>query len=142
MSDAEAWLALGKIDADCDRIVRRIEHRFACHSGTDYRRRTEELKSLLWQAIDFKKRLESQGEFYYCWRSSLHRAFRSDHMISLTADDPSDEVVESSVWPMLYKSVPGGEVIVQKELVTTMRHKSHNASQGSCSRAEAGDESP
>lgn len=141
MSSAEASLKHETIEADCDRIVHMVEHRFAHHSETDYRKRAEELKSLLWRIIDFKKRLEGQGDFYYFWRSSLNRPFRSEHMVSLTADDPSDEVVESSVWPMLYKSVPGGEVIVQKELVTTMRPRTHHASEGSCSQGEARDES-
>lgn len=141
-SNAEASLAHERIDADCDRIVRRVEKRFAHHSATNYRKRTGELKSLLWQAIDFKKRLESQGDFYYFWRSSLNRPFRSEHMVSLTADDPSDEVVKSSVWPMLYKSVPGGEVIVQRELVTTIRLRAHCALEGSCSQGETEDESP
>lgn len=140
-SNAQASLAHRKIEADCDRIVRMVERQFAHHSGTGYRRRTEELKSLLWQAVDFKKRLETQGDFHYFWWSSPYRSFRSEHMVSLTADDPSDEVVESSVWPMLYKSAPSGEVIVQKELVTTMRHRTHFASEGSCSQGETGDES-
>lgn len=141
-SNAEASLTHQKIDADCDRIVYMAEHRFAHLSGTDYRKRTGELKTLLWQIIGFKKRLEGQAGFYYFWRSSLNRPFRSEHMVSLTADDPSDEVVESSVWPMLYKSVPGGEVIVQKELVTTMQPRIHHASEGSCLQGETGYESP
>lgn len=135
-SNASASLSRRQIDADCDRIVRIVEYRFAHHSRTDLGTRTQELKALLGQSIEFKQRLECQGYFYYFWWSPPNRPFRPEHMASLTAEDASDEVVESSVWPMLFKAVPEGEVIVQKELVRTTPRHAHDTSDGICSRGE------
>lgn len=40
-------------------------------------------------------------------------------MTALTCEGPSNELVERSLWPMLFKDVLGGDLVVEKELVRT-----------------------
>lgn len=127
MSSAAALLARPDIEADCDRIIRHVEERFSRYSVTNTTRRTVQLKALLRQCIQFKERLERQSEFYYFWWSSPGRQFREEHMTSPTAKDPSNELVVWSLWPMLFKARPGGELIIEKELVKTRPRMTHGS---------------
>lgn len=119
MSRASASLAKSDIDADCNRIAQSVEDKFSHYSVTDTTRRMVQLKALLWQCIDFKKKLERQGDFYFFWWSSPGRRFREEHMKALTCEDPPNELVERSLWPMLFKARLGGDLVVEKELVRT-----------------------
>jgi hypothetical protein len=119
LSSAAALLARPDIEADCDRIIRHMEDRFSRYSLPNTTRRTMQLKALLRQCIQFKERLERQSDFYYFWWSSPGRQFREEHMNSPTAKDPSNELVVWSLWPMLFKARPEGELIIENELVKT-----------------------
>jgi hypothetical protein len=127
MSSASASLAKPDIEADCDRIAQSLEERFSHLSVTDTKLRTKQLKALLWQCIDFKRKLERQGDFYYFWWSSPGRRFREEHMTSLAAEDPVNDVVARSLWPLLFRAWPGGELVVEKELVTTSPGATHGS---------------
>lgn len=141
-SAASVSLASHQIEADCDHIVKFVESRFAQHSRTEFRARVRELKVLLAQCIEFKQRLERQGDFYYFFWGPPNRPFSEARMISLTADHPTDAVVESSVWPMLYKvNLKGDDIVVQKELVRTMpRHMNSSSDEDRSQRGSGSGE--
>lgn len=99
MSRASVSLGKSDIDTDCNRIAKMVEGKFSHYSVTDTTRRTTKLKALLWQCIDFKKKLERQGNSYFFWWSSPGRRSREEHMTAITCEDPSNELVEQSFWP-------------------------------------------
>lgn len=119
-SNALASLGTPGLEATCNQIVQFAETRFSRYSTTDELKRIRELKKLLLQCVKFKEKLERQGHRYLFWWSVSGRPFDDGQMLNITGETSCKDLVEYSLWPMLYIVMPRGHQVVERELVTTM----------------------
>jgi hypothetical protein len=123
MSTAVFSLESTNLKTSCDRLIAFVEAEFAHHCSTDYQKRTEQLKTLLWKFVEFKGRLERQRDMYYFVWFQPNNPFCAENMNDLTGECPPNGVVKCSLSPALYKIQPGYDVrqstLVEKASVKT-----------------------
>jgi hypothetical protein len=107
------------LEKTCDDIMQRTESKFAQGSATDSKERRKELRQIIRKCLDFKKRLECQGNLFYFWWSPPGAALREERMVSITGQYAANETVGRTLWPMFYRQLPDEWVILAKEVVLT-----------------------
>ncbi|KAJ5365516.1 hypothetical protein N7517_008402 [Penicillium concentricum] len=107
------------LQEQCNSIIEQVEVWFGRYAVTDKLKRMQQLHDIIARCITLKHRLECQEDTYIFWSSHQFGPFRDDKMRTLIEDDTSDALVESSLWPGLWKVIQPGEwCIVEKEIVT------------------------
>lgn len=102
-------------------IVNQVEDAFSHYSITDKSHRTSQLSDLIRRCVQLKQSLEYQDGVYIFLRSHPRMPFRDENMRRLAEEAGSNDTVEYSVWPGLYKILqPGNWAVVEKEIVKTM----------------------
>jgi hypothetical protein len=104
----------------CTQLITSFDGICRQYSSTDFKRRTEQLQSLIWKFVEFKHRLDTQADRYVFLWYDTGIPFREDVMTNLTGESSVNAVVQYCLAPMLYK-IPSGstEVLVRKAVVTT-----------------------
>ncbi|KAJ5573353.1 uncharacterized protein N7459_007780 [Penicillium hispanicum] len=105
MSSALLSLAKPVLVETCNRIAGIMEARFSRYSGTSAATRTRQLKDLLWEFVEFKSKLERQGQIYHFWWMVPGMTVQGESMESLTGQYGIDEIVEICLWPLLSTSL-------------------------------------
>lgn len=107
------------IEKTCDDIIYCTEARFGQLSETNSKERWMELKQIIRISLDFKKKLECQGNVFYFWWSPPGAALCEERMVSTTGQYPSNGKVGRTLWPMFYRHLSDEWVILAKEVVLT-----------------------
>ncbi|KAJ5751209.1 hypothetical protein N7533_008237 [Penicillium manginii] len=102
-----------------DGIMHRTEAKFGQMSTTGSKERQKELREIVWKCLEFKKKLECQGNLFYFWWSPPGAALREERMVSITEQYPTNGKVGRTLWPMFYRQLPDEWVILAKEVVIT-----------------------
>jgi hypothetical protein len=101
-------------------VVNQVEDWLSHYSITDKSHRTSQLSEFIQRCVQLKQNLECQDGTYIFRRSYPRMPFRDEKMQSLMEEVSSDEIVEYSIWPGLYKILqPGNWAVVEKEIVKT-----------------------
>ncbi|KAJ6000846.1 hypothetical protein N7481_001255 [Penicillium waksmanii] len=117
------------LEKTCDEIMQRTESKLGHVSTTDSKERRKELRQIVRNCLDFKKRLECQGNLFYFWWSLPGAALCEERMVSVTGQYAANKTVRRTLWPMFYRELPDEWVILAKEIVL--------ASQGSSKGIES-----
>ncbi|KAJ5342783.1 hypothetical protein N7541_011907 [Penicillium brevicompactum] len=110
----------GKMEAMVIDLVNQMEETFGHRSHTASKRRTHQLRGLIWRCIDLKQKLEVQYDTYIFLSTSREMPFDEFRMLSSSEINARNSKVVCSLWPGLVKlSSTGDTFVVEKELVMT-----------------------
>ena len=106
------------LEACSNRFVTEIEAEFGPKSATSAHKRTEELKKIVQDILQFKQRLECQADSYHFEVYGLNTPFDREWMSSLNGLDAPDSKVEYTISPTFYKLVkPNTRIVIERARV-------------------------
>ena len=117
MSNATASLEKENLQTTCNGIADKVELKFGKYSATESVERIKQLKKFIWGCVDFKRKLECQGNFFCFWWSPPGVAIREERMKNVARTCSANGKVRCTLWPMLFKQMPDAWVVLAKEIV-------------------------